>query len=324
MTVEEPPSLTTPLKLVKPDISAFSFSGYLQKSSKSNTKVGPTPRTPSKKINTKMLFTGPPTPLFTHQRHPSGSSNELRSDGTFEFQDSHSNLDTLFSPFLSSDDRDMVSPSFSRRIERSSSFGGSSPIAHRSELDNEEPAEFDFESVDDKIMNTDANLPSWIVDSPNFLSPEFFQKLDQNPYFLGFLNEQPQSGAEYFLENFKIIEIIGRGDFADVYKCLDLSDQMFYSIKKTREVFTGFNDRCRKLEEARVLFDIGKHPHCLRAHVSWEQRGCFYIQSELCELGTLANFINRVSFQEEYVSEQLIWAILLHISLVSLVNLTIM
>jgi hypothetical protein len=306
MTQEElSSSLTTPLKLVKPDMSAFSFSGYLQKS-KSNSKINPTPRTPSKRANTKLLFhAGPPTPLFTHPRHP--STADLRSDDNQDI----STTDSPFSPFLSSDDREMVSPSFSRRIERSSSFGGSSPDPLAATVEKA----FDFEATNEDIMDSEKSYPHWIQEKPNFLSLDFFHELDVNPYFLG--STDNYSDEEFFHQNFQVLEVIGRGAFADVYKCSCHFDNRLYSVKKTRESFTGFLDRYRKLGEARVLFDVGQHPHCLQIFLSWEQRGYCYIQSELCEFGSLAYFINLVSFQEEALSEQLIWAIILQISLVS-------
>lgn len=312
-------ALTTPMKLVKPDLSAFSFSGYLSKNTKALSRIQPTPRTPSKKLNTKTLFSGPPTPLCTSngQRHQSGPNMEVRSDiGGFNHSENNSTAD-IFSPFLSSDDRDMISPTFHRRIGYSSPHCNPSPQVDPQEW--EMVNEFDFEKVAEEEQMYDHLMPPWRPNFANILTRDFFDYLENDQYFLGF-EENHISTDDYFAANYDILDVVGQGDFAIVYKCLYRPQELLCSVKKSLSPFTGYTDRIKRLEEARILLNIGYHPHCLHLQLCWEQHGYFFLHSELCSLGSLSNFIAKLSFQEEFLSEQLIWAILLHISLVHYLN----
>ena len=49
--------------------------------------------------------------------------------------------------------------------------------------------------------------------------------------------------GDFFAENFELLQQIGSGSFADVFKVRSRKDGQLYAVKKTRYPFTGFRDR---------------------------------------------------------------------------------
>lgn len=84
-------------------------------------------------------------------------------------------------------------------------------------------------------------------------------------------------------QQFEMIEKIGSGYFADVYKAKSFKDGQYYAIKKTSIPYTSNSDRLRKLQEVKNHQSLTPHPNCVRYYDSWEENGYLYIQTELCK-----------------------------------------
>lgn len=101
---------------------------------------------------------------------------------------------------------------------------------------------------------------------------------------LGFKNDFVQMGP------------IGEGGFSVVWKVRAKGTGRLYAIKRSKREFRGKRDRDRCLLEARALHRLGEHPGVLRFERAWQEEGHFCLQTELCELGTLKDFLERVRF----------------------------
>lgn len=122
---------------------------------------------------------------------------------------------------------------------------------------------------------------------------------------------------DYFETNFRIIERLGEGSFAEAFHVESLLDGQRYAIKRTRTAYNGYKDRLKKLEEVYQHFemmqtalevpaDLGSKfyrelilpssdppPRLVRLLQSWEQHGILYMQLELCSRGSLQTFLER-------------------------------
>lgn len=101
-------------------------------------------------------------------------------------------------------------------------------------------------------------------------------------------------GALGFKHDFVRMGPIGEGGFSVVWKVRARGTGQLYAIKRSKREFRGRRDRDRCLLEARALQRLGEHPGVLRFERAWQEEGHFCLQTELCELGTLKDFLERV------------------------------
>ena len=78
----------------------------------------------------------------------------------------------------------------------------------------------------------------------------------------------------------------------------------------------------RRLEEVRTLKVLGSHEHILELIDSWEQYDHLFIQTELCENGSLDVFLRDYG-NIERLDEFRVWKILIELTMVSHPNGTI-
>ena len=97
-----------------------------------------------------------------------------------------------------------------------------------------------------------------------------------------------------FKHDFVQMGPIGEGGFSVVWKVRAKGTGRMYAIKRSKREFRGRRDRDRCLLEARALQRLGEHPGVLRFERAWQEEGHFCLQTELCELGTLKDFLERV------------------------------
>ncbi|KUI72799.1 Mitosis inhibitor protein kinase wee1 [Cytospora mali] len=112
---------------------------------------------------------------------------------------------------------------------------------------------------------------------------------------------------------FDQVELIGKGEFSQVFKVRESGDQTstaavsgtpgtpptpsqarVFAVKKTRLPFFGAKDRESKLREVRILQTLRGRPHVLQYVDSWEKQFHLYIQTEYCEEGSLSDFLGTV------------------------------
>ncbi|KNC97468.1 WEE protein kinase [Spizellomyces punctatus DAOM BR117] len=166
---------------------------------------------------------------------------------------------------------------------------------------------------------------------PVFLTAEYFQRLRERAGNPPSPNKSEVNGVhpDYLDANFRILARLGRGSFADAYKVQSKADGNIYAVKKTRQSFTGYKDGLAKLEEVEILWAIGYNPHCVSLVNAWVQYGYLYLQTELCEGGSLHAYLEdhcRDSSLDEYRTWRILSDIALglkHIHELNLVHLDI-
>ncbi|CAM9931947.1 unnamed protein product [Pylaiella littoralis] len=112
-----------------------------------------------------------------------------------------------------------------------------------------------------------------------------------------------------FKHDFVQMGPIGEGGFSVVWKVRAKGTGKLYAIKRSKREFRGRRDRDRCLLEARALQRLGEHPGVLRFERAWQEEGHFCLQTELCELGTLKDFLERLPSRRE-IPEAAVWQVL--------------
>ena len=121
---------------------------------------------------------------------------------------------------------------------------------------------------------------------------------------------QPAEIDQSLLSRFNKVEVVGTGEFSQVYRCSEFQEMKNYlstplghaspkmplpdrvwAVKKSRRAFTGVRDRQRKLQEVDALRKLSPSDHVVDFFDSWEDHGHLYIQTEFCEEGTLDLFL---------------------------------
>ena len=151
---------------------------------------------------------------------------------------------------------------------------------------------------------------------------------------------------------FSEVRLIGSGEFSQVYLAIDtkprklfdedgntpnkqlasprVSSPLFscspsgssarqslqlYAVKKSKSPYSGVKDRDRRLEEVRILMELGSHPHVVKFVSQWEEERYLFIQTEYCENGSLDKFLD-IHGSKGRLDEFRVWKILIELSLV--------
>ncbi|CAM9326381.1 unnamed protein product, partial [Ectocarpus sp. 8 AP-2014] len=112
-----------------------------------------------------------------------------------------------------------------------------------------------------------------------------------------------------FKHDFVQMGPIGEGGFSVVWKVRAKGTGRLYAIKRSKREFRGRRDRDRCLLEAKALQRLGQHPGVLRFERAWQEEGHFCLQTEICELGTLKDFLERLPSRRE-IPEPAVWQVL--------------
>ncbi|CAG8539099.1 11530_t:CDS:1 [Diversispora eburnea] len=115
---------------------------------------------------------------------------------------------------------------------------------------------------------------------------------------------------DYFTDKFIIEKVLGVGEFSIAYKVKDTKTKISYAIKKRKVPFESHSNRIENLEEVEIMWKIGEHSNCVQLFSAWEQKGFLYLQTELCEFGTLETFLEYSGKLKECV----IWRIITDIA----------
>lgn len=148
-------------------------------------------------------------------------------------------------------------------------------------------------------------------------------------------NFQPVEIDQSLTSRFDKVEIVGTGEFSQVYRCSKAQDGKGYfslsasraspkaplpdrvwAVKKSRKPFLGLRDRERKLQEVKILRSMTLSDHVLRFIDSWEEKSHLYIQTEFCEEGTLDVFLVQEG-QKGRLDDFRIWKVMSELALVS-------
>jgi mitosis inhibitor protein kinase SWE1 len=151
----------------------------------------------------------------------------------------------------------------------------------------------------------------------------------------------PAEIDESLTSRFEKVEMIGTGEFSQVYRVAQASlpatrnqplyfgantplqrrrpptpmPEQVFAVKKSRQPYQGTRDRQRKLQEVNVLKALGHSDHVVHLIDSWEEKNHLYIQTEFCEEGSLDLFLSQVG-RKGRLDDFRIWKIMLELSLV--------
>eukprot|EP01112_Ceratiomyxa_fruticulosa_P010024 TRINITY_DN2632_c0_g2_i4.p1 TRINITY_DN2632_c0_g2~~TRINITY_DN2632_c0_g2_i4.p1 ORF type:complete len:475 (+),score=107.85 TRINITY_DN2632_c0_g2_i4:833-2257(+) len=99
--------------------------------------------------------------------------------------------------------------------------------------------------------------------------------------------------------HFEFLEKLGEGSFGIVFKVR--KDGNYYAIKKSKNAIWNTIDRNQQLKELGVIKLLGSHPNIIKMSDAWEEGGHIYIQTELCENGSLCDLMERTTVPEESI-----------------------
>ncbi|KAG7400029.1 hypothetical protein PHYBOEH_007097 [Phytophthora boehmeriae] len=117
-------------------------------------------------------------------------------------------------------------------------------------------------------------------------------------------------------ESLQTLRWLGAGVSAEVFKVRDSTHNMLFAVKKSKQELRNDRERDLLTQEITILDKLKESPHnfdhIVRYYQAWQENGFFYLQMELCDGGTLADFMamrNRETLPESYL-----WSILKDIS----------
>ena len=130
--------------------------------------------------------------------------------------------------------------------------------------------------------------------------------------------EPASPNKTYFETMFHNLQVIGSGEFSEVYEVQlrNAGPPTLFAVKKTRAPSTGYKSRARRFEEVNILRALGRHEHIVEFFDSWEEQGHLYIQTELCENGSLDVFLQEYG-KYDRLDEFRVWKVLVELSMVS-------
>ncbi|EEB09102.1 WEE protein kinase Wee1 [Schizosaccharomyces japonicus yFS275] len=307
-------SLNTPFRTVKPFSKAFMSTGLLSKANRTrnhNRNSNNPPSTPSKRNSffqsvslSQLSPLSPSTPrnhgpleLPTHGDDVSLLSRlEKGSNSFLRFRLPHSN---------------------SRRSSRSflgSAVKTSTPITNRN---NEAFSPCTPTRTLHPLATT--TLPMSRSRSNSLLSNK--DDCVQSPsteFTLSFpsaLTECPSSPTEHLRTRFRNVTLLGQGEFSEVFQVEHpLERTVKYAVKKLKVKYSGPKERQRLLQEVGIQHALRGHDHIVELIDSWEWDGYLYMQTELCENGSLDKFLEEQGHYSR-LDEFRVWKILIELSL---------
>ncbi|ESZ96522.1 hypothetical protein SBOR_3144 [Sclerotinia borealis F-4128] len=129
----------------------------------------------------------------------------------------------------------------------------------------------------------------------------------------------PRDVDESLVSRFDQVEMIGSGEFSQVYRVTQSSQKAaafhfddsvdspmtgrtpptpmpprIYAVKKSKQPYQGFKDRARKHKEVEVIKALGQDDNIVHYVDFWEEKNYLYIQTEFCEEGSLDIFLYQV------------------------------
>ncbi|XP_060534397.1 wee1-like protein kinase isoform X2 [Cylas formicarius] len=98
-----------------------------------------------------------------------------------------------------------------------------------------------------------------------------------------------ESNIPRYHREFHEIELIGRGQFGSVFKCVNRLDGCVYAIKKSTKPVAGSSFEKTALNEVYAHAVLGKHQHVVRYYSAWAEDNHMIIQNEYCNGGALSD-----------------------------------
>lgn len=110
------------------------------------------------------------------------------------------------------------------------------------------------------------------------------------------LRQLQTQGPERFESNYQVQGILGSGISSEAFAVYNLQSGEYTAVKRIRGPTGGAKERARRLEEVDILRQLTKaephNPFIIELRDAWEQSGQLYIETELCDHGNLAQYLN--------------------------------
>ncbi|OHT02113.1 CAMK family protein kinase [Tritrichomonas foetus] len=110
------------------------------------------------------------------------------------------------------------------------------------------------------------------------------------------------------LESIKILDIIGKGSFADVYKAIDTNTNIFTAVKViSKEKFyieQQHNSIINEISIHKKLSTYERHPNIVQLYENIEDAKNVYLVLEYCEYGALNDLIKEFKKKNTYLTEE--------------------
>ncbi len=113
-------------------------------------------------------------------------------------------------------------------------------------------------------------------------------------------------------KNFKVMEMVGKGSFASVYKVLRKTDGKVYAMKRVKINKMSRKEIADTLNEVRFLASI-RHANIVGFYEAFVENNDseLCIVMEFCGCGDLAQKIERYKRKRQYINEVKIWGYLI-------------
>jgi mitosis inhibitor protein kinase SWE1 len=119
------------------------------------------------------------------------------------------------------------------------------------------------------------------------------------------LSKKLQPLNDKFDTDYAALELIGSGNFGQVFKAKNNRNGKICAVKKSKNPFVSYKDRRAKEEEIRKWSIITNQykqsqsgaSNCLELYEAWEENGYLYSSSEYCENGNFAEWLRSRSIK---------------------------
>ena len=112
-----------------------------------------------------------------------------------------------------------------------------------------------------------------------------------------------------FLEDFGQMTVIGSGSFGAVYRCTELSTELTFAVKVSKNAVTQSD-----LNEVSTHQMLGNHPNIVRYVSSWVEMDRMHTQMEFCNGGSLNSILEEQRSSNRRMSSSDLEILLAHTS----------
>lgn len=142
-----------------------------------------------------------------------------------------------------------------------------------------------------RLRNWQKIRPGYLSSKPRFLTDHYFET--NGPKSCDMDEEMPEDNdgehpickESYLDTNFVLMDRLGSGEFADVYKARRHGSDTLLAIKRTKHPFAGYDDRWQQIIEANHMNAVKGNRHCVELLSAWEENGFLFMEMELCRRG---------------------------------------
>ncbi|KAG0180939.1 hypothetical protein DFQ28_004745 [Apophysomyces sp. BC1034] len=153
-----------------------------------------------------------------------------------------------------------------------------------------------------RLQNSMRN--EFLTEWPHFLTNDYFTTHGPDNWGIDREGNESRKATTYFDTTFSILKCLGSGEFAEVWKVRHVGTGKLFAIKQTKTPFLSCDDRWRQIIEVDHMRAVKGSSNCIDVVDAWEQEGYLFVQMELCDNGSLSEYI---SLKRDIIDEQTMW-----------------